>query len=370
MRSKSYIILLTFYSLFIWFYTFSYSVLPTHLLSQGLTLQQLVSGQLVRFAAQLLIIPLLIFLSSRVSWLLGITCSLLYIVLSIKIFSFNQFLIASIFSGFYVTLFYVFYNIAHFRNTPKQRTGFSSSLMFVIPIIIGIITPVIAGFLKLSSSRLVWLLSLVFFFITIYLIRFQKDFKIKFNLINVLLEIKTTRFYLILEGFWESLIFGFIPIYTLFFLKTPVEYGLFLSYVAIISAAASLFLGHYTDKIKKRKIFIYPVTVILSITTLLFYLAVNNLIIWLIIVGITHFFVQFFWILMTAFVVDVNDNIETLMVGREICLAFGKFIGLIFVYLSFIYEQKPLILFFILSGAMLTIGIKLFRDKNFKAIKD
>jgi hypothetical protein len=366
MSNKNFIRLFIFYCAFIWFYTFAYSVLPTHLFAQGLSFRELVAGQLVRFAAQLVILPFLIYLTARVSWLLAMISTFLYVFLSIKLTSVTQFYIASIFNGFNVTLFYIFYNIAHFKNTPKGKTGFSSGLMFSMPVIIGIITPIIAGYLKTIFELSVWALSAIFFLLTVFLIKFPQDFKINFSLKTALAEIKPTRFYLFAEGFWEALVFGFIPIYTLFFLKTPLGYGVYLSYIAVVGAIAGIVLGRLTDKIKKRSIFLYPVSFFMAVVTIMFAFTTNNLILWLIVSGAIQFILPLFWNIITAFVVDVQQNIELAFVGREIMLASGKFTGLIFVYLSFLLEPRPFFLFFILAAAIASIGAKLYWETRIK----
>lgn len=366
MSNKNFLNLFIFYCAFIWFYTFAYSVLPTHLFAQGVGFKELVAGQLIRFAAQLLILPFLIYLTTRLSWLLALISSLVYIFLSIKLTSVTQFYIASLFNGFNVTLFYIFYNIAHFKNTPKEKTGFSSSLMFSVPVFIGIITPLISGYLKTFSAMAVWLLSGIFFLLTVYLIKFQRDFKISFSLRRALAEIKPTRFYLFAEGVWEALVFGFIPIYTLFFIKTPLGYGAFLSYLAATGAIAGLLVGPLTDKLKKRAIFLYPITMAMAAATLLLIGATNNLIVWLVVTGAIQFLLPIFWNVITAFVVDTHQNIELAFVGREIMLASGKLTGLIFVFLSFVFEPKPFFLFFVLGGAAASIGIKLYWERRIK----
>lgn len=366
MRQKNFLNLFAFYCVFIWFYTFAYSVLPSHLFAQGVTFKELVAGQSIRFAAQLVVIPFLIFITARVSWLLALISSFTYIVLSIKLTSVYQFYLASIFNGFNVTFFYIFYNIAHFKNTPKGKTGTSSALMFSLPVAIGVVTPLLSGYLKTISASLVWVLTFLFFLLTVFLIKFQRDFKIHFDLKTALAEIKPTRFYLFFEGIWEALVFGFIPIYTLFFIKTPLGYGAYLSYIAVVGAIAGLVLGPLTDKIKKRAIFLYPITFLMAATTLLFIGATNNLILWLIVTGVIQFLLPLFWNVITAFVVDTQKNLELTFVGREICLASGKFVGLFFVFLSFVFEPKPFFLFFILASAAASIGLKLFWDTRIK----
>ncbi len=351
-----------FYSSFIWFYTFSYSMVPANLFSQGLRLPELVFGQWIRFGAQLVAIPFLVFITAQISWFIALICSFLYVVLSIKIFTVNQYYLATILSGFNVSLFYVFYNVAHFRETPKEKTGTSSSLMFSIPVLIGVVTPLLAGIVMSRYGNLIWVFSFLFFVASVSLIKIQLNFRMRFSIKNALNELKPTRAYLFLEGVWEALQFGFIPFFTLKFIHTLLGYGTFLSYMALIGAVAGLLLGPLTDRLKRRAVFMYPITIFMGLITLFFIKASGDIILWIIAVGLVQFVLPLFWNVLLSLIVDIHENIELAMVGREICLAAGKFVGLALVFASFIFEPKPFVLFFFLAFAVFAIGFKLFWD--------
>ncbi len=362
MRNKKFLRLFLFYSGFVWFYTFSYSMVPANLFAQGLHLPELVFGQWIRFGAQLVVIPFLVFITARMSWLIALICSFLYVLFSIKIFTVNQYYLATVLSGFNVSMFYVFYNFAHFRETPKEKTGTSSSLMFSIPVLIGVVTPLLAGVIMNRYGNLVWVFSLLFFIISVSLIKIQSNFRMRFSVKKALAELKPTRVYLFLDGVWEALQFGFIPFFTLKFIHTSLGYGAFLSYMALTGAVAGLLLGPLTDRLKKRAVFMYPITVFMALVTLFFIKASGNIILWIIAVGLVQFILPLFWNVLLSLIVDIHENIELAMVGREICLAAGKFVGLALVFGSFILEPKPFVLFILLACAVLAIGLKLYWD--------
>ncbi|MBI4004804.1 hypothetical protein HY358_01555 [Candidatus Roizmanbacteria bacterium] len=360
MRNRTFLSLFLFFSSFLWFYSFSNSILPLHIYQQGITFQDQIFGQIVRFIAELIILAVVVSLSSRISWRIALILFLTYFLLSIKIISPLQFYLASALNGIGVFFFYIFYNTAHFENTPKENTGHSSALMYSLPTFIGVAAPLAAGITKTVVPDALWLLSGVFFIVSFLLINKQKNFRIDFSFLKALQEIKATRRFVFIEGVWESLIFGFIPVYTLFFIKTPLQYGLYLSYLSLVGAGANLVFGRMTDKIQKRAVFLYPITILMAIVTFLFAGAVQNITLWIVVTGIIQMMLPLFWNATTTLVVDAHANLRLAIPGREICLAAGKTIGMMIIFLSFTFEKTPHLLFFILGGVMLLFPLHLY----------
>jgi len=219
MYNKQFLLLFGFYISYLWFTTFSNAILPTHFLQQGLTLSQIMIGSFLSNAGQTFLLLTVKKLSSKVAWRLAILSWLFYLLLIITIHSAVQFYIASVISGFTVYLFFVFYNIAHFEKTPQANRGHGSALMFAVPTFIGVIAPLIAGYVTQTNIVFLWLISLISFFVALFMVNFQENFEIHYTIIAALKEIKATRTLIFIEGIWEALVFGIIPIYTLFFIK-------------------------------------------------------------------------------------------------------------------------------------------------------
>jgi len=57
------------------------------------------------------------------------------------------------------------------------------------------------------------------------------------------------------QGISSKVNYTIIPIFTLFFIKTPVGFGNFFGYLALVAALASLINGYISDKMKSRKHF-------------------------------------------------------------------------------------------------------------------
>lgn len=312
------------------------------------------------FLAQTLLLIFLVSFNSKPAWRLAVILQLLYVLLVIKILDPIQFYFASALSGFALYFFFVFYNIAHFEETPQERRGYSSALMFSLPPLISITAPIFAGFVASINKIFLWVLTVLFFFLAYYMASKQIDFSLKYNLLRGLREIKATRWFIFIEGMWEAMLFGIIPISTLYFIKEPLNYGLFLAYLSAVGIIANLLLGRFTDKVQKRSIFLYPLTIIMAIITLAFTLAIRDIYWWTITTGALAFTIPLFWNISTALVVDAHPNLRLAIPARELLLAIGRTLGLIIAFLSFVYEKTPYNIFFVLGGVLLFYPLILF----------
>jgi len=268
--------------------------------------------------------------------------------------------LASLVNGFSVYLFYLYYNVAHFSNTDKEKTGHSSAIMFSVGPAISFIVPIFAGTVASFNYNFIWIFSGLFFLVGLYITGKQDDFSVKYGIVSALQEIESTRVFIFLEGIWEAMIFGVIPVYTLFFIKTPLGYGTFLAYLSLASIVANLFLGKLTDRVQKRAVFLYPITILMAVITILFSFTTKNIVWWIAIAGALQFLLPLFWNITTAMVIDSQKNLELALAGREAALNAGRFIGMLLAFASFTLEKIPFFLFFILGVVMLLFPIILW----------
>ena len=355
-----------FFIVYLWFKTFSGAVLPTHYLKQGLSLSMMMGGLVSLFLGQIVVLLIFKKLSARKSYLLALFTSLLFLLLVIKINFPWQYYLASAFAGTSMFFYFVFYNIAYFENTPKEKTGRNSALMFSVPTILGIFAPLLAGVLAQISMSLIWVFSSIFFLPALFLVFYQKDFTISYTIKASLLEIKTTRVLIFLEGIWEALVFGVIPIYTLYFITTPLGYGTYLAYLSIIGILANLVLGKLTDRLQKRVVFLYPLTMTMTVITFLFAFVQNSLSLWLILTAAIQLLLPLFWNITTAMVVDAHPNLRMAIPGRELVLAVGRFLGVFLALVSFSWEKTPFWIYFVLGGVLLLFPMVLYWNTKFK----
>ncbi len=318
-------------------------------------------GSMLNFAAAVIALFVFTKLSAKVAWRLAPLVDFIYVLMIIHILNPWQFYIASFIDGFSIYFFFVFYNIAHFEQTKKNKIGHRAGLLFSAGPVITILAPLLAGYLIQLNLIFFWLASGIFFLITFLLVNLQKDFKIEFNIKRALDEIKSTRLFIFLEGLWEPINFTIIPIFSLFFIKSPLKYGLFIAYLGLIGALATLLLGRFTDKIQKRSVFLYPITISIAIVTCLFAKATSNAYLWILLSGLIQFLLPIFWNLSTAMVVDTQANIKLAMIGREVFLNCGRVVGLLLTLISLSLEKsRPFSIFIILGATMLAYALLLF----------
>ena len=359
-RRQQFFNLMVFFLAYVWPRKFSLSVLKPHLLSQGLSLQQLMLGTTFVFLGAVILILAIKRINSKNSWRLAIISAFTFILLITKIVHPYQYYLATIISGFSIIFYFVPYNIVHFQLTPTHRTGLSSAIFFSVHPIISLFAPLLAGFLAQQSYSWIWVLSGIFYFLTFSLVKYQKSFNINYQIKSSFKAIKATRVFIFLQGIWESLVFGIIPIFSLFFIKSPLHYGTYMAYLALMGILANLSLGRLTDKLQKRTIFLYPLTIILGITTLLFPLSLKSIFWWIIITGVIQFFLPLFWNVSTAMVIDSHTNVKQVIPVRELLLSLGRVLGLSLAFINFQFESRPTIIFYFLGSIMFLYPLILF----------
>ena len=192
-----------------------------------------------------------------------------------------------IFGGISLSLFFVYYNVGHFLYTPKGKTGVSGGIMYAVSPIISIFAPLLAGTLATSHINYLWLISFLSFGLAYALTYRQADFTISYRLARSLHEIRSVRIPIILEGIWESVIFAFIPISTLHFITTTAGYGQYLAYLSLVGTIAGLLLGHFSDKLGRRSFLLTPISLILSILTILLIWGSKSLPLWILVTSAT-----------------------------------------------------------------------------------
>ncbi len=366
MKDRKFLTLLSLFVSYIWVSTFARSILPVHFYESSITIRQMLAGFLFMFLTQILALLYIRRISAKTAWRLSVVSLSLSLAVFFNIKNDIQFYIGMMLGGLSLFFFFPIYNTIHFENTPENKIGTSSALMFSVGPVVSILAPALAGTLAEINFSLIWYLSTIFMIVTLITINFQKDYHLNYSRLAVLAEIKSTRPFIFLEGIWSALVLGIIPVYSLIFFKTPAAFGVFLVYFAIVSVISNIVLGKLTDKIKKRSIFLYPLTLILALTTMLFPFALKSLELWIFFTGIVGFVLPMFWNLATALVVDHHEDLKDSMLGREIVLAVGRVVGLGIALFSFPFEKNPKFIFLFLGLSILLYPIILFYNQHIK----
>lgn len=333
--------LIIFLAACLWFSSFARAVIPPHILSQGITLQQMAIGSFLAFATLTVLFFIHPTFRAKWAWAVAIWTLALFIFGQVRIFHLYQFYAVSILNGISMYHYWIPYNIAYFQNTQNHHLGRNSGIMFSLYPLINVIAPPLAGIIATQSIQLVWMLSLIFFVGSLLTIKPLDDFSVRFSVAAAIREIRHTRILLILEGVWEAMLFSIIPIYTLTYLNTPFSYGTFSGYLALTGAAAGLILGKLTDRRGKRAHLITLLVAMMAIITFIFPAATSSFFLWMILTGLLSLIVPIFWNVTTAATIDLHPNLALVIPGRELCLAIGRTIGLFLALVSFTYEPTP-----------------------------
>jgi len=279
--------------------------------------------------------------SSKKSFYLALISEILLMASFYHFFHPWQIYLSGILAGLTVVFFYITYNTLYFENTPKDKRATSSSLFTLAGPFLGITIPLVIGFFgqKYGLSS-VFLISILILFVTLWLIKFLPYIEFKCELGQSLLKTKKINFLLFLEGTKESVSLASVPLFTLFFIRQPLPYGKFLSYLAFLSTAASIFLGYISDKFKRRKIILYPVTFLVGLLIVGLGLA-SNIFWWTILSGTLSFLITINGTFVTTLVLDQISDVKIGMISREFLLGAGRVFGMAFTFLSLTFSNSP-----------------------------
>lgn len=278
----------------------------------------------------------------------------------------SQIFLAGFPSGITVVFFYVTYNTLYFENTSKNKRAFSSSLYTLGGPFLGILVPLIVG---LFGQK--WGLASIFFaatlilLITLYLVKFLPEIKFKCNLRQSLRKTSQINFLLLIEGIKETVSLAAIPLFTLFFIQKPLPFGVFFSYLAFVSTAATVLLGYLSDKFKKRTIILYPITSLVAITTILLGFS-QSLKWWAITTGVLSFILTINSTFVTALVLDKITQVKDAMIGREFILGIGRGIGTLIILVSLFLYNSPKIAFILIGSLYFLFPLTVYFKKIYQ----
>lgn len=289
-------------------------------------------------------------MSAKRAMFLGILSSALFVFVLIKIYSPIQLYLSAIFSGLNVIFFWIPYNTMYFKFSSEEKRGTNSGMYFLITPIIGITLQPLAGvFAEKFGFEIMFLIGFCSYIIPLILLYFLPNFEWYLNIKEEFPKIKfnwSTFF----QGAASRINWGLIPIFSLFFLKTPKQFGAFFGYLAIITALASVVNGHISDKIKNRKVFFYLFSFI-AVLSLLPLAFVHNIYYWSIFAGIASLCMSLaspFWL---TFNLDYYKNlgVDKTMALREVFLNSGYVFTLLVVFLVYYLTSSAKLSLMIIS---------------------
>lgn len=273
-------------------------------------------------------------ISSRKAIFWGIVFNLSSIFVVIKIFHPIQLYLSAILGGLNIVYFWITYNIMYFKYSSENKRGLNSGIYFFITPLIGIIFQPLAGIVAQKFGfNIMFSLGLSMYLIPLFLTRYLPDFEYD---LDVRKELKKFKFNwtIFFQGISSRVNYSIIGIFTLFFIKTPVSFGNFFGYLAIVAAFASLINGYISDKIRNRKYFFYLFTT-LSVISFIPLAFVDNPYQWGLVAGIINLCFYLASPFALTFSLDYYKEVgsEKAMILREVFLNLGYFFCLLIVFL-------------------------------------
>lgn len=239
-----------------------------------------------------------------------------------------------------LVFFWTIYNALYFKYSEKEEHGFKSGIYFVLFPVLGAILSPLSGMVVekfgyhflFSSAMLLYAIPLVFAF-------YLPKFKFEFKTLQAFSKVEHPML-VAFQGYIFMLTTNIIPIFTLFFISTPLKLGNFFGYLAILAALAALFNAKMSDKLKKRGSFFYIFTSLnaLSFLPLVFF---KSFLSWQIFTGVNNFTYNLTSPFNMTLTLDhAKNDMVTTMLGRQIYFHLGSIVMIVIMLLVFYFTSS------------------------------
>ena len=339
------------------------------LFQKGYGFSDLIGYYLIAYVVALMGIIFLpkIKMSAKWAMFLGILQSMLIVVCLIKIWSPWQLVLSAVFSGLNVIFFWIPYNSMFFKFSSESKRGTNSGMYFLITPIIGVTLQPLTGIVaEKFGFTTMFLIGTCSYLVPLIFLKFLPDFEWR---LDVKEEVKKLKFNwsTFLQGATSRINYSLIPIFSLFFLKTPRQFGNFFGYLAIIAAVAAVLNGYISDKLKSRKAFFYIFT-FLAVVSFLPLPFITDIYYWSIFAGISSLCMNLanpFWF---TFNLDYYKEIgiEKTMALREVFLNSGYILTLLVVFLTYYLTNSTKISFLVIVLLCCLLPIVSYFQKVYK----
>jgi hypothetical protein len=280
-------------------------------------------------------------ISARKALFFGIILSASQVLVFLSNPETHDLYISAIFSCFNVLFFWIPYNIMHFKFSHEDSRAFNSGIYFLMTPVIGITLQPLTGLVAENYGfNTVFIIGALMYLVPLSLIKFLPSFTYEINVRDIFLK-ESFNWPTHFQGMMSRINYSIVPIFTLFFIKTPREFGNFFGYLALMTAVASVINGRISDRNKNRKIFYYTFSTlaVLSFIPLAF---VKESWVWHLAAGIASLCLSLaspFW--MTYNLDHYKDiGVEKTMVLREVFLNFGYILTLLVCIVVFYFTSS------------------------------
>jgi len=241
---------------------------------EHITLSQLLLGEFLASTAVALYLTFRRALFSRFDMRLGFILYGLVLLLFFLPFSLPIFFTYFILRGIGIMTFYTPYNILFFNQSKRGRSLQDMTWYWGVGIAAGVIAPIFGGFVLGNFSFGVFLaLGASVLFCGAWLSGKAKKEEYRYTVAQGLNHLRSLRTVVTIDGALHKVMMVVIPIYGLLYFSDELDYGMFLSLVAVVALLFSFRMAKLSDKLQKRRIFIWPLSIAAGIATGLFYFA-------------------------------------------------------------------------------------------------
>ncbi|MCK5474404.1 MAG: hypothetical protein KAI53_03285 [Candidatus Aenigmarchaeota archaeon] len=312
-------------------HVFAFSLLFLYLFKVGFSNLEIAVFSTLRFVSVVIILFFIKTVNFRKAITTGIVLKSFYLAAFacfIAGFEVIQLYVIAIITGIVIFIFWTPYNIRFFGFGNNGNNAFMGSIIFLLWPILNVFIPVTAGFLArdFGFAAVFLITATITLSSSVFVKRAGKDEPLPFDIKKTLRNSDGVRTLNMLEGIFEGIMWTAVPLATISFITSEVDYGIFFSFLGLFGALAAVVLARMSDRMKKRTIFIYPTVILLGISTILAAFS-NTLILW----AIANAAIAFVWALVSPFqvaiVLDKSKNLVDSMAAREFFMNLGRFFG-------------------------------------------
>lgn len=296
----------------------------------GISHEEMIVFYLMIYALAVITIGIFRSINPRPYFIIGIGANIAMFVVYAAFFKKELLFLMPLLYAPIFLFFWINYNIAFFTGVEPEKRATGSALYAFAFSLLSAIIPVTAGYtaIKLGMPAVFWIGAAVMAVALLLSLRIKAE-KVKYKIANCLKCIKGVKTLIFLEGFWEHTTFVAIPLISLFFISEELKLGAYLSYLGLTGAVASIFMAKFSDKVKKRKEFIFPLAIALAIATMLVSFG-SNIYLWVAFTGLLYLISPALRPFQTTIALDnAHCSIRELMIAREFLLNFGRLCGIL-----------------------------------------
>jgi len=302
---------------------FGWCLIYLYLYQQGFPQLEIAAYFTLTYLVSLITLALLSKIRSKRSLQLGLLFRLISFLLVLKFIVPYQLYLISIVFGIAIELFWIPYNIKFFQFSDSSKHGSMSGTLMFVWLIFNAILPLAAGYVAQQIGiRFIFALGVVVLLLAMLTTsKIKKEFSLAINLRHSLKQLADVKLLFIISGFWRASNWIALPLYTLFFTQSEVEFGGLLALMGVFAAFASLLFAKLSDS-TDRVSFIFP-SVLLAASFCIISGFASSITQWAVTRALVSFFMAIAAPFDIALVLDHSQDIKQGLIGREFLLAIG-----------------------------------------------